>query len=73
MDLIHTYIKLEDKFSFAKDHHIKTVSQLTFDLMVKGIGSTFSQFDKVAAIHYNWTVLEVRQATTEDYAISGVH
>lgn len=70
--MIHAYIKLEDTFSFAKDHRIKTVSQSTFDLMVKGIGTTYSCFDKATAIHYNWKVLEVRQATTEDYKISKI-
>lgn len=70
MNLIHAYIKLEDTFSGAKDHRIKSVSQSTFDLMLKGVGTTFSHFDKVAAIHSNWKVLEVRQATSEDYAIS---
>lgn len=67
MDMVHTYTVLEDQFSGAKTIKIVTVSDDTFNKMVKGIGSTFSQFDKVAAIRYNWKVIEVRQATQQDY------
>ncbi len=67
MNIIHAYTLLEDQFSGAKESRIVTVSQVTFDKMVNGIGTTFSQFDKVQAIRYNWKVIEVRQALNSDY------
>lgn len=67
MNIIHAYTLFEDQFSGAKESRIVTVSQVTFDKMIKGIGTTFSQFDKVQSIRYNWKVLEVRQALNSDY------
>lgn len=69
MNIIHTFVKFEDTFSGCIDTRITTVSQLTFDKMKDGIGSTFRKFDKAAQIAYNWKVIEVRQAIQSDYKI----
>ena len=66
-DIIHVFCKFEDQFSGAKNTKIVTKSALTFEQMKKGIGTIFNQFDKSAGINYTWKVIEVRQATQEDY------
>jgi hypothetical protein len=69
--MIHTYVKVQDQFSFAFDSKIITVSEETFAKMLKGIGDTFNSFDKKAQIRSTWKVLEVRQATEQDYINTG--
>jgi len=66
-DIIHVFCKFEDQFSGAKDTKIVTKSAQTFEAMKRGIGSIFNQFDKKQGINYTWKVIEVRQATPEDY------
>jgi hypothetical protein len=67
MNIIHTLVLFQDTFSGATEKKIVSVSQEKFNKMAQGIGSTFDRFDKVAAIHYNFKVIEVRQAKNEDY------
>ncbi len=66
-DIIHIFVKFEDQFSGAKDTKIVTKSAQTFEAMKRGIGTVFNQFDKKAGINYTWKVIEVRQATQQDY------
>lgn len=67
MKIFHVLMVFEDQFSFAKERKITTVSEETFEKMKKGVGTTFRHFDKKAQIAYNYKVLEVRQATPQDY------
>ena len=66
-DLIHAFVKFEDQFSGAKETKIVTTSGQKFETMKRGIGTVFNQFDKKAGINYTWKVIEVRQATQQDY------
>lgn len=70
--MIHAFIKFEDAFSGCIVCKIITASEDTFQKMLNGIGSSFSHFDKVAAIRSEWVVKEVRQATEADYKTCNV-
>jgi hypothetical protein len=67
MKIVHVYIKFQDLFSFAITERITTVNEDTFNKMVKGIGTDFQRFDKVNHIREHLKVMEVRQATEQDY------
>ena len=68
MNIIHALVSLEDTFSGCKTQKITTVSEITFNKMKQGIGTTFKQFDKKTQISYTWQVLDVRQALPSDYS-----
>jgi hypothetical protein len=70
-DLVHIYIKFEDQFSGAINEKIVARSGATFVRMIEGIGTTFNHYDKKQGINYTWKVLEVRQATEQDYINTG--
>lgn len=67
MDIVHVLCILEDQFSGAKVKKITTNSKDTFDKMVAGIGTTFTYFNNNSQIRSDYKVIEVRQATPEDY------
>lgn len=67
MKLIHVFVSLKDSFSGAYDNKIVSRSEETYNKMLRTKGKKFSRFDKQAQIHFNWEVLEVRQATADDY------
>ena len=70
-DIVHVYVKFQDTWSFAYSSIIRTVSEDTFEKMIKSIGTSFDRFDKVNHIHENLKVLEVRRATDQDYIETG--
>lgn len=65
--MIHVFVKFEDQFSFAYVTRIVTRSASTFEKMKKGIGTIVPYFDKKQHIRLALKVLEVRQATPDDY------
>ena len=67
MKIVHTFTKFKDQCSSATKTTINSVSEETFARMQKGIGTIVVQFDKKQGIHWDWEVIEVRQAMQEDY------
>lgn len=64
-DVIHAKIVFQDRFSFAKETRIKTISRATFEKMQRGVGHVVSFFKN--DIRWEMEVIEVTQATPEDY------
>lgn len=67
MDIVHVFVKLQDTFSFAYKSVVVTKTEADYRKMQAAIGTTFTRFDKRAQVSSNYEVLEVRQATQDEY------
>jgi hypothetical protein len=67
MDIIHIFFKFQNQSSLAYITRIATRSMITFEKMKEGIGTTIDYFDKEQNVHLKLKVIEVRQATHDDY------